>query len=370
MVLLKNSGVLPLDKSKLKNIAVIGPTAHPAVTGGGGSSKVKPFTAVSFLEGIRNYVGSGVTVSYTPGISTPSTDRALLQAKEAAAQADAVILCVGFDQSTESESFDRTFALPGTQSELISQILGVNKNVIVVLTAGGNVDMNGWGDSTPALLHTWYAGQEGGTALAQILFGEVSPSGKLPISLERRWEDNATYNSYYDPKLGMGQSGDARDPSGVARGHVAYKEGVLLGYRHFDKTGIKPLFPFGFGLSYTTFKYSNLKVTPVSVKGGKPVMVSFDITNTGKREGAEVAQVYVSDKHSKIDRPVKELKGFAKVSLKPGETRKVTVSLNRRAFSYYDVNGKRWRAEPGEFAILVGSSSAKTELAGKVRLGR
>ncbi|HYH00851.1 MAG TPA: glycoside hydrolase family 3 C-terminal domain-containing protein [Terriglobales bacterium] len=508
MVLLKNTGVLPFDKSKVKTVAVIGPTAHPAVTGGGGSSKVNPLLSTSFLEGISNYAGAETNVVYSAGIpklsdiydetqftvgaegglrgmtaeyfnntelsGTPAltrrdrhvnfrwgqasyvaggpvndfsvrwtgyftpdasaeykfyvsgddgyrvfvddkplierwqtqgdtltvktlnleqgktykvrleyfeaegdsvigfgigraTDRALLQAKEAAAKADAVVLCIGFDAQTEGEGFDRTFALPGAQEELIRHVLGANKNVAVVLVAGGNVDMNGWSEQTPALLHAWYPGQEGGRALAEILFGAVNPSGKLPVSFERRWEDNPTHNSYYDPNLPAGQGGDGPRDTGEARGHVAYKEGVFLGYRYFDRSETKPMFPFGYGLSYTTFKYSNLKVTPGTTNNGT-VTVSFDVTNSGKREGAEVAQVYVNDKHAKIDRPVKELKGFAKVSLKPGETRKVSVTLDRRSFSYYDVTKKDWTADAGEFGVLVGSSSADIRLEGKIRL--
>lgn len=510
MVLLKNDGVLPLNSAAIKNIAVIGPTATPAVTGGGGSSKVGPFLSVSFLEGISNRLGGNANVLYAAGVPlvsqiftttrfateldglepgivgeyfdnpnlagkpsatrvnrhinfkwgqgsydangaetfsarwmgyytpaatgeyrfyfssedeyrlfwndkllvertkgegdalqvksvsleagkaykfrleytrktrkagisfgiAPAVDRAIVQAKDAASRADVVVLCVGFDQTNEGEGADRTFTLPEGQDELIKQVLSVNKNVVVVLTAGGNVDMSNWLDATPALLHAWYPGQEAGTALAKILFGDVSPSGKLPVSFERRREDSATFKSYYDPKLGVYGSDDARVPRGVVHGRITYSEGIFLGYRHFDKTGIKPAFPFGYGLSYTTFKYSNLKVTPASAKDGEPVSVSFDITNTGKLEGAEVAQVYVSDKNSKVERPVKELKGFAKVNLKPGETRSVTVSLDRRAFSYYDVNGKQWKADPDDFAILVGSSSAKTELDGKVTLSR
>ncbi len=510
MVLLKNDGVLPIRKSSIKNIAVIGPTAYPAVTGGGGSSKVNPFEPVSFLEGISNYVGTGANVLFSPGVPVlsrifdetrfatrldgmepglrgeffdnsdlagkpalvrtnrhinfrwgqrsyaangaadfsvrwtgyytpeatggyqfylssgdvyrlyvdnklliehtsgqeeslqlksvtldagraysirleyvqktgragmsfgilPVTYNATAQAKEIASRADAVIVCVGFDQTNEGEGFDRTFTLPQGQDELIKQILSVNKNVVVVLTAGGNVDMSKWIDSTPALLHAWYPGQEGGTALAQLLFGDANPSGKLPVSFERKLEDSATYKSYYDPKLGAYSAGEKRDPSGAAHGHVSYSEGIFLGYRHFDKTGIKPLFPFGYGLSYTSFKYSNLKLTPNTSNAGGPLTVSFDVTNTGEREGAEVAQVYVSDKHSKVERPVKELKGFAKVSLKPGETRNLAVSLDRRAFSYYDVNGKKWNMDSGNFEILVGSSSAKTELSGVIALSQ
>lgn len=495
IVLLKNNDVLPLDKSKLKSVAVIGPRAWPGVPAGGGSSHVDPILSVSFLDGISNeLLGSGVQVLYaagepkpadifnttnfsatadgkTPGLNgeyfdntdlsgTPAMTRTdehvnftwlhggykpggptrnysvrwtgyfipqrsgestfyvgghdgfklwvddklvmdqwdwestdlqlasmdltagkpykvrleyfdgrgqaaigigvtsgptpeLKAARDVAARADAVILCVGFDQTTEGEGRDRSFALPGGQDELIRTIEGANKNVVVVLTAGGNVDMTRWIDSTPALIHTFYPGEEGGTALAKIVFGDVSPSGKLPASFERRWEDNATYNSYY-----------ARDNSK----HVAYTEGVFLGYRHFDKSDVKPLFPFGYGLSYTTFKYSNLNVSPSSFKGDQPVTVSFDVTNTGQREGAEIGEVYVSDGHSPVPRPVKELKGFGKVDLKPGETKTITVSLNRRAFSYYDAGKKDWAATPGDFGILVGSSSAKIELNGKVTL--
>ncbi len=277
------------------------------------------------------------------------------ETKALASKADAVVLCVGFDPSIESEGGDRTFRLPGGQDALIQQILEVNKNVIVVLTAGGNVDMTPWIDQVPALLHTWYPGQEGGTAFAQILFGEVSPSGKLPASFERRWEDNASFGSYYPKK------GDKR---------VEYKEGIFVGYRHFDRAQVKPLFPFGYGLSYTTFQYSDLKVTPLSADLSAPVTVSCNVKNTGSREGAEVVEVYVGDSHASVPRPVKELKGFAKVHLRPGETKRVTVSLERRAFSFYDVEKNNWKAEPGKFSILVGSSSEKIELQGEFTLSQ
>lgn len=494
MVLLKNNGVLPLDKSKLKSVAVIGPRAWPGVPAGGGSSHVDPILSVSFLDGISTeLMGSGVKVLYAPGEpkptdiydgtnfslsedgknpglhgeyfdnpdlqGTPALERTderinfhwdrssfkeggpardysvrwtgyyvpaaagdytfyvgghdgfrlyvddkpvmdqwqwestdlevdtlhlearpykirleyfvkrghssigmgvstgetaeMKQARETAARADAVILCVGFDETTEGEGRDRSFALTGGQDELIRAVESANKNVVVVLTAGGNVDMTKWIDGTPALLDAWYPGEEGGTALAKIVFGEATPSGKLPASFERRWEDSAVYNSYY-----------AKDNSK----HVAYSEGVFLGYRHFDKSSVKPLFPFGYGLSYTTFKYSNLRVTPAAFSGDGPVTVSFDVTNTGQQKGAEVAEVYVSDGHSKIERPVKELKGFGRVGLHPGATKTVSVTLNRRAFSYYDVEKRGWIATPGDFGILVGSSSANIELTGKVTL--
>ncbi len=489
MVLLKNSGeLLPLNKQKIKTVAVLGPSAFPAVIGGGGSSLTKPYNAVSFLEGISNYLGPQVKVLHvedTPPLDetfentefvtaaqngasglkgeyfnneglqgapilvrtdkqvhfkwgdasfadnqpvdhfsvrwtgffipkksgdykfmTSADDGVRLyvdnqrviddwlthaetldtytkhleaghiyairfeyfestggaavgfgvispgapispQIKALAAKADVAIVCVGFDPALEGEGADRTFALPSGQDDLIREIAGVNKNTIVVLTAGGNVDMNPWFDSVAGLIHAWYPGQEGGTALAQLLFGEYSPSGKLPVSLERRWEDNATYSSYYPAQ------GEKR---------VKYSEGVFLGYRHFDRSSTKPLFPFGFGLSYTTFTYSNLSVTPSSGNLGQSVTVSFDLRNAGNHEGAEVAELYVGDSHASVPRPAKELKGFARVNLKPGETRHVALTLDRRAFSFYDVKKKDWSAEPGDFTISVGGSSDNIQL--------
>jgi beta-glucosidase len=494
IVLLKNSGnLLPLDESKVKTIAVLGPDAYPAVPGGGGSSETKPFNAVSYLEGVSNRLGTKARVLYA--VDVPSLDEvfensefviapggesglkgeyfsneelrgapALVrtdkrihfdwgvgsfapgepvdhfsirwsgyfvpqksgdykfftsaddgvrlyigddtaiddwqrhsqtvdsyarhleagqpykirleyfenvgsaivgfgvtrsetfvgrETKALAAKADAVVICVGFDAKTEAEGADRTFELPGGQDELIRQISAVNKNTIVVLTAGGNVDMTQWIDRVPAILHAWYPGQEGGTALAQILFGDYSPSGKLPASFERRWEDNPTFHSYYP------ESGQNR---------VQYSEGVFLGYRHFDRSETKPMFAFGYGLSYTTFGYSNLSVTPQTGNLNEPVTVSFDLKNTGHRQGAEVAQLYVGENHPSVPRPVKELKGFAKVNLKPGETRRITLTLDRRAFSFYDIKKNDWSANAGDFTILIGGSSDSIQLQRKFSL--
>lgn len=496
MVLLKNDrSLLPLDESKLKTIAVIGPDAYPAVISGGGSAESKPFNSVSYLEGISNRAGTKIKVLYDVDVpvlgevfensefviapggesglkgeyfsnqdlqGTPALvrvdphahfdwgegsfaagqpvdhfsarwtgyfipkqsgdyefltsaddgvrlyiddDRAIddwqshsqtldtamkhLEAGQAykirleyfedvgsaivgfgvtradafvgdktealAKKADAVIICAGFDDKTEGEGFDRPFQLPGGQDELIERISAVNKNTIVVLTAGGNVDMTRWIDKVPVVLHAWYPGQEGGTALAQILFGDYSPSGKLPVSFERRWEDNPVFHSYYPAK------GESR---------VVYSEGVFLGYRFYDRSPIKPLFPFGFGLSYTTFAYSDLSVVPAAGDAGEFITISFTVKNTGHRAGAEIAEVYVGDSHSSLPRPAKELKGFAKVDLKPGENKRVTVKLDRRAFSFYDVTKKAWQAEPGDFSILVGGSSDNVRLKGKFTLVR
>jgi len=275
------------------------------------------------------------------------------ETRKLAATADAVVLCMGFDANSEGEGADRTFRLPGGQDNYIRQVASVNKNVVVVLTAGGNVDMSRWIDQVPAILHAWYPGEQGGTALAQLLFGDFSPSGKLPATFERRWEDNPTFHSYYPQHGGK---------------HVEYSEGIFVGYRGYEKVGIQPLFPFGFGLSYSTFAYSGLKVTRVPQGSEALVAVTFQIKNTGSRDAAEVAQVYVGDSHASVPRPAKELKGFSKISLRPGEQKEVTVFLDRRAFSYYDVAHHAWRAEPGDFAILIGSSSADIHLQGKFSL--
>jgi beta-glucosidase len=271
------------------------------------------------------------------------------EAKKLAATAEVVVLAVGFDAESEGEGADRTFHLPPGQDELVRQIAAINKNVVLLITAGGAVDMTPWVDSVPVVLQTWYPGQEGGTALAEILFGDVNPSGRLPVTFERQEKDNPVHDSYY---------------SSDSSKQVVYKEGVFVGYRGYEHNGAKPLFPFGYGLSYTTFAYRNLSV----VRAGNNVAVSFDITNTGKREGDEVAQVYVGDKHAKVPRPARELKGFAKIHLRPGETRHITVKLDRRAFSYYDINSKQWHMDPGEFDILVGQSVEEIKLRGKLAL--
>jgi beta-glucosidase len=302
----------------------------------------------------QNRYGVGGTPRLRLGI-TPTASMIQADAKAIAAKADAVVLAVGFDLETESEANDRTFRLPPGQEQLIQEIAAVNKNTIVVLTSGGAVDMNSWLDKVRAVLQVWYPGQEGGTALAEVLFGDVNPSGRLPVTFERRWEDNPVYDSYYPPP------GSKR---------VEYKEGVFVGYRGYEKKGVKPLFPFGHGLSYTTFKYQGLSITPVegNNSSGPRFEISFDIQNTGSRGGSEVAQVYVADGHARIPRPAKELKGFVKVNLRPGETRRVSVTLDGRSFAYYDTGAKQWRAEPGAFKVLVGHSSEQIELRGNLTL--
>lgn len=275
-------------------------------------------------------------------------------ARALAAKANVVVLAVGYDPESESEGADRTFALPVGEDELIREITAANPNTIVVITSGGSVDMRGWLDRVPALIQAWYPGEQGGTALAEILYGDVNPSGRLPVSFESRWEDNPAHDSYYP------EAGSRR---------VVYRNGIFVGYRGYQCNGTKPLFPFGCGLSYTTFKYSNLAIQPASSSNGRALYeVSFVVSNTGKVAGADVAQLYIGEKGAKVPRPSKELKGFAKVSLRPGETRRVTVPLDARAFSYYDPTAKHWRADAGEFDVMVGRSVEDIKLAGKLNL--
>jgi beta-glucosidase len=279
------------------------------------------------------------------------------EAKALAANVDVVVIAGGFDAESESEGGDRSFRLPPGQDELIEQMVAVNKNTVVILNSGGAVDMNAWIERTPALLEAWYPGQEGGRAIAEILFGHVNPSGRLPATFERRWEDNPVHDSYY-PKRGTNE--------------VVYKEGLFVGYRGYEQYGTKPLFPFGYGLSYTTFAYSNLRIKPIVSTPSKAnsseslVEISFDIKNTGSRDGADVAQVYVAAPHSKVPRPAKELKQLARVELKAGESKTETLTLDRRAFSYYDVAAKKWNLPAEKFDILVGRSSQDIQIRGSV----
>lgn len=272
-------------------------------------------------------------------------------AKEMAAKADVAIVAVGFDEDSEGEAQDREFDLPPEQQQLIREVAAANRHVIVVVTSGGSVGTAGWLERVPAVIQGWYAGEEGGTALIRLLFGQANFSGRLPISWEQQLTDNPCFPNYY-----------YQDP--LTR-KVIYAEGVFVGYRGYERNHVNPLFPFGFGLSYTTFRYSHIEVQPISLQAGAEPQfdVSFEVRNTGKLAGADVGQVYVSDDtHPAVERPAKELKGFARVYLNPGEQRRVHVGLNARSFAYYDVQSKAWHANAGRYRILVGRSSTEIVL--------
>jgi beta-glucosidase len=365
ITLLKNDGhLLPLAPARIKRIAIIGPDAFPAITGGGGSSEARAFEPVSILTGIANFLGPDVAVFYSAGMpDTPAN-------KKAVADADVVIVAVGFSPSTETEGRDRTFTLPPGQDALVEAVAATNPRTIVTLTGGGGMDVTRWLDKVPVLLHIWYPGQEGGTAVAQILFGQHNPEGKLPVSFDRSWDENPSAKWYYgDPKdnTTLHTIGFDGKPKDYTIEHIRYGDKLMVGYRYWTTTGKHPLFPFGFGLSYTTYGFANLQV-PASGTSGATVPVSFDVTNTGSVAGAEVAELYVSDPSAKADRPERELKGFAKVRLAPGETRHVTLSLDARAFSYWDEPAHNWKIDPGKFVIRVGDSSENTPLSAEIEL--
>ncbi len=484
IVLLKNSGsLLPLNLSKLKSVAVLGPNAETARTGGGGSSQVWPVQSVSPLDAFRELESAGLKVTYFPGASIPGdvkpipasafrnlksefyngrnldgpsvltrdekeinfewgdqipaaglpadnysmrltgelipdqtgtyridglsddgirvwVDGKLLidnwsdhgaetrsaevslqkgtpvpvkvefyenggtavlklgwnppgvnlldDAVRAAKNADAAVLFVGSSNSIESEGFDRKeLSLPQDHIRLIQEVARVNKNTVVVFNSGAAVLMEGWLDLVPAVLATWFPGQDAGHPVTDILFGKVSPSGKLATSFPKRWEDSQAYGNFPGDK------------------EINYEEGILVGYRWFDTKKIEPLFPFGFGLSYTTFDYSGLKIERT---GSGFYTVSVTVKNTGKVHAAEVVQVYVSQDQPPVLRPEKELKGFSRVDLAPGDSKTVTIKLNPRSFSWYDETSGGWMMNAGAYQIRVGSSSKDIKLTEKVML--
>jgi len=360
IVLLKNAGgLLPLDATKIHSIAVIGPNSAVARTGGGGSSLVRPKYAIAPLDGIKDRAGSAVAVTYALGVGMEGEDpaqdtadaraRALKEATEAAAHADVAVVVVGRYSKLEGEGFDvKTMDLPAGQDGLIEAVEKANPHTIVVLNTGDPVTMTRWLDNTPALLDMWYGGQEGGHALASVLFGDANPSGKLPVSLPKKFEDSPAYGHYPGENL-----------------KVDYAEGIYVGYRYYDTKNVDPAFPFGFGLSYTTFAFSDLKAEH---RDSSRFDVSLKVRNTGSRAGAEVVQLYLRDGHSKIDRPVHELKGFQRVELQPGETRTVGFTLDRAAFSYWSPEKKEWVSEPGTFEVQIGASSRDIRLKAPVEL--
>lgn len=267
---------------------------------------------------------------------------------------DAVVVAVGNSNQYEGEGFDHSFDLPEFQNDLINNIAKVNPHTVVAMHGGTGLKMSDWIDQVPAALHAFYPGQNGGQALAEILFGKVNPSGKLPISIERNIEDNPIYSTFknFDNEEQLKE--------------MSYKNDLMLGYRGYEKKGIKPLYPFGYGMSYTTFGYSNISVTPGVAVAGAPIKVSFDLSNTGKVGGSEVAELYVGQKNPKVERAIKELKGYKKVFLKPGESKRVTIELNDRSLAYFDTKSNQWVVDADTFNIALGSSSQDIRLNAKL----
>ena len=360
MVLLKNTGpILPLDPAQLASIAVIGDDAVRLQAYGGDSARIKAFYEVSPLDGILRRVGASMNVTFSEGYAKDG-DAAVRTARavQAAKAADVAIVVAGLNRQRpfDCEGVDRKdLKLPYGQDELIRQVVQANPRTIVVLVSGGPVEMDSWLAQVPAVVEAWYSGMEGGNALAGILFGDATPSGKLPCTFPKRLEDTPTF------------AGGARAYPGE-NGTEHYDEGLLIGYRWYDTKNIEPLFPFGYGLSYTTFQYSDLKIVAGADPAAAVATVEFKLTNTGPREGGEIAQVYVHQAKPALARPDKELKGFRKVFLKPGEQQTVSIPLPRSAFAYYDPAKSGWVVEPDDFQILVGASSRDLRLQGSFRL--
>lgn len=298
-----------------------------------------------------NWEGDPMWRSLSLGHLPPQAADLTAEAVELARTSEVVIVVAGLTSEWEAEGFDRVdMKLPGAQDRLIEAVAAANPNVIVVLNSGSPVEMP-WIDKVRGVVQLWYDSQEQGNALADILFGDAAPSGKLPITFPKRLQDNPSYLNF--PGEG---------------GKVLYGEGLFVGYRYYDKKGIPPLFPFGFGLSYTAFEYSNLRLGPEPFRIADGLTVSLDVKNTGARAGQEIVQIYVRDVRSSLVRPEKELKAFVKVPLKPGEITTVTLQLDKEAFWFYDPARRAWITQPGEFEILVGASAADIRLAGKARL--
>ncbi len=361
IVLLKNDNTLPLQKSTIKKLAVVGANANWKHAGAGGSSQVKAYYEITPLQGLKNSFLDGTEINYAQGYEIKkdgTADRQLIaEAAKTVSEADAAIYVGGWihgysdewnDNAYDAEAQDKpSMNLPFGQDELIEALLAANPNTIIVLMGGGPVDMRKWKDKAKAIVQAWYPGMEGGNALTSILLGETNPSGKMPMTFPEKLEDSPAHSvaSYPDENLIMD-----------------HKDDIFVGYRYFDTYNVEPAFAFGHGLSYTTFDYADLAIN----KTDEVVNLTLKLTNTGDMAGAEVVQVYVKDLKASLMRPEKELKAFQKIKLEPGASKNVAIQLDKDAFSFYDDSKKQWVVESGKFEILVGSSSRDIRLQGNL----
>ena len=346
-VLLKNNGLLPVKKGR---IVVLGPNAN-TVAFGGGSGRMDPIPGrnITPFAGLQA-LGKKYNVQLIESKEfSPEEQKAI-------AKANAVIVVAGFNHDTERENHDRTYALPEGQNELIASAAALNKNTVVIINSGGEVDITPFKDNVAAIIMAWYGGQEGGKALADIISGKVSPSGKLPFTFWGSEDKNPAAKYYHEitPEVYINSKNRDRDPYP----HAVYSEGLFVGYRGVDKFGIAPMFPFGFGLSYSAFEYSGGSVVPTA----DGCEVVFTVKNIGKVDAMESAQVYVAPQNPSVMRPAFELKGFDKKLIAKGKSVEIRIPLCAADFSYYDVESHSWKVDPGEYKILVGSSSADIKM--------
>lgn len=369
IVLLRNKGnLLPLDPSKPQNILVVGENAVKMMTVGGGSSSLKVQRETSPLDGLRAQAPAGSTVVWERGyVGDPtgeyngvtsgqdlsesrSADRLIADAADAARRADVVIFVGGLNKATgqDCEDSDReSLALPYNQDAVIEALVAANPRTVVVNVSGNAVAMP-WADKVPAILQAWFLGSESGNSLADVIFGRVNPSGKLPMTFPVRLDDVAAHAVGEYP-------GTKRADSDIV--DIRYNEGVMVGYRWFDTRKIRPLFAFGHGLSYTTFGYGKLSADASKIGPDGALTLSVNVTNTGSRAGAETVQLYISDTKASVKRPAKELKNFAKIYLEPGQTKTVTFTVRPSDLAFFDAGAHAWKAEPGEFRAHVGAAS-------------
>jgi beta-glucosidase len=365
IVLCKNGGnLLPLTRNAGKKIVVLGPMARDTPVGGGGSSLIgAPSEVCDLFTGISAAAGDGNSVVYLPLKRPNHLPR---KAEELVRGADTVILCVGFSNIDESELYDKTWELPYGQDRLIRQVSRLNSRTVVALVTGSDCETDSWLPGVPVLLHTLYLGQAVGTAVGEVLFGQVNPSGKLPFTMSRNWNDIEAVKNYVKHPWTTTMArigGPSRTLKPRKMGHWRYEEGIMVGYRHFDTAGIEPQFCFGHGLSYTSFEISGIKISSPVMKPDDILTVTARVRNTGTVAGAEVVQLYLSDPQASVKRPLRELKGFIKVDLKPGASSEVSFIIDKEALVFWDLARNRWVAEPGLFRVFVGSSSR--DLAGE-----
>ena len=367
IVLLKNeNSFLPLNRNNIKSIAVIGFNAARKQSMGGGSSQVRAFYEVTALDGIKNISGN-IKVEYAQGYEIKrggGANKKMINEAVALAKKSDIVIYVGgsthgyrydvwADNAYDAEDVDKPdMDMPFGQDQLLEEILKANPKTVVALLGGGAIDMTKWIDKTPAILQNWYAGMEGGNALARILFGTVNPSGKLPMTFPKKLQDNPSY--------ALGEY-----PGDITKSlQVHYYDDIYVGYRYYDTYKVTPQFAFGHGLSYTNFEYSNLKLAA----DGKNVTATFTIKNTGKVAGAEVAQIYVHEQNAALPRPEKELKGFEKVRLAAGEQKIISITLDENSFKYFDDVKNEWVMDKAAFDILVGAASDNIKLRNTINL--